>query len=95
MELLPEQFPHIAEQIFEQLDNKNLSKCREVNKSWKNFIDNKNYTWIRIVNIPTVLKKGNSYAHLAAKTGQIGVLKHIPSKGPYIYYVSRYFFSHY
>ena len=58
MEYLIERFPHIAEQIFEQLDNKNLSKCREVNKVWKNFIDERNYPWIRIVKIPTVLTKG-------------------------------------
>ena len=58
MEYLIERFPHIAEQIFEQLDNKSLSKCREVNKVWKNFIDERNYPWIRIVKIPTVLTKG-------------------------------------
>ena len=58
MEYLTERFPHIAEQIFEQLDNKSLTKCREVNKVWKNFIDERNYPWIRIVKIPTVLTKG-------------------------------------
>ena len=58
MEYLIERFPHIAEQIFEQLDNESLTKCREVNKVWKNFIDERNYSWIRIVKIPTVLTKG-------------------------------------
>lgn len=58
MEYLIEGFPHIAEQIFEQLDNKSLTKCREVNKVWKSFIDERNYSWIRIVKIPTVLTKG-------------------------------------
>jgi len=32
-------FPHIATQIFEQLDNKSLTNCREVSKSWQKFID--------------------------------------------------------
>ena len=58
MEYLIERFPHIAEQIFQQLDNKSLSICREVNKVWKNFIDERNYPWIRIVQIPTLLTRG-------------------------------------
>ena len=32
-------FPHIGIKIFEKLDDSNLAKCREVSKSWKNFID--------------------------------------------------------
>ena len=32
-------FPHIGIQFFEKLDDSNLAKCREVSKSWKNFID--------------------------------------------------------
>ena len=46
-------FPHLPEQIFQKLDNKNLFKCREVAKSWQNLIDGRNYPWLRIVNIPT------------------------------------------
>ena len=34
-------FPHIGIQFFEKLDDSNLAKCREVSKSWKNFIDSK------------------------------------------------------
>ena len=63
-------FPHIAEKIFEQLDNKSLANCREVTKSWQNFIDGINLIWIRIVNIPTILSDGDTYLHLAAQTGQ-------------------------
>ena len=36
-------FPHIAQQIFEQLDNKNLATCREVDKDWQYFIDNEKF----------------------------------------------------
>ena len=41
-------FPHLAESLYENLDNQNLSKCREVGQSWKSFIDNNDLLWIRI-----------------------------------------------
>ena len=68
-------FPHLPEQIFQKLDNENLFKCREVAKSWQNLIDGRNYPWFRIVNIPSILSKGNTYLHFAAKTGQIEAYK--------------------
>ena len=40
---------NIVEFIFEYLDNKSLTTCREVSNSWKNFIDKRNYPWTRIV----------------------------------------------
>ena len=42
-------FPHVGKKIFEDLDNKNLTNCREVCKSWQTFIDNENITWNRIL----------------------------------------------
>ena len=77
MEIFNSRFSHISENIFEQLDNKSLSNCREVTKSWKRFIDNKNYSWIQIVDIPTTLKNGNTYLHVAAKYGHTGMLDFI------------------
>ena len=84
-------FPHLFEQIFQKLDNENLFKCREVQRSWQNIIDGRNYPWLRIVNIPTKLngrincqldvvkifidEYANTYLHLAAKTGQIEAFK--------------------
>ena len=68
-------FPHLPEQIFQKLDNESLFKCREVTKSWQNMIDRRNYPWLRIVNIPTLLNRGNTYLHLAAKTGQTEAYK--------------------
>ena len=41
--------PHIGEQIFEELDNQSLTKCREVCRSWKKLIDHKNIPWNRIL----------------------------------------------
>ena len=40
-------FPHIGQGIFEQLDNKNLTKCRKISKPWSNFIDNQKFYWKR------------------------------------------------
>ena len=68
-------FPHLPEKIFQKLDNSSLFKCREVLKSWKTLIDGKNYPWLRVVNIPTILKKKDRYLHLAAETGQIEAFK--------------------
>ena len=31
-------FQHITEKIFKKLDNKSLTDCREVTKSWKKYI---------------------------------------------------------
>ena len=31
-------FPHIAEQTFILLEDQDIVKCREVSRSWKNFI---------------------------------------------------------
>jgi hypothetical protein len=49
MERVFEEFPLSAKQIFEDLDNKNLSKCRKVCKLWRDFIDNEKIMWNRIL----------------------------------------------
>ena len=63
-------FPHIAEQIFEKLDNKPLVDCRKVGRSWHKLIDDKNYPWLRIVNIPSIPQTSDTFLHVAARTGQ-------------------------
>ena len=83
-------FPNVAEQIFQQLDNKSLAKCREVERLWQNFIDERNYPWLRIVNIPTVLRYRDTYMHLAAQCGQTDMFEIIldkeENKNPKNYY---------
>ena len=32
-------FPHLGEAIVKQLSNKDISKLREVNQTWQNFVD--------------------------------------------------------
>ena len=73
-DLIP-RFSHLMEQILQKLDNEGLAKSREVARSWQNVIDMKNYLWLRIVKIPTLLNEGNTYLHLAAKHSQIDMLK--------------------
>ena len=68
-------FTHLAEQILQKLDNEGLAKSREVEKFWQNFVDERDYSWLRIVNIPTILANGNAYIHLAAEHGQIDVFE--------------------
>ena len=64
-------FPHLAEQIIQKLNDEGLAKSREVERVLHNFIDEKGYSWLRIINIPTTLVRGNTYYHLAAEHGQI------------------------
>ena len=68
-------FPHLPEQIFQKLDNESLFKSREIARSWDNMIGGRNHPWLRIVNIPSILQKKNTYLHLAAETGQFEALK--------------------
>ena len=68
-------FPHLPKQIFQKLDFESLFKCREVTKSWQDIIDERNYSWLRIVTIPRILHEGNTYLHLAATKGQIEAFK--------------------
>ena len=82
MEDFTERFPHIAEQVFGQLDDKSLSACREVSHYWKHFIDRKNlpWHWQRILQIENVFKYRNTYLHITARTGQSAIFEEIDSK---------------
>ena len=42
-------FPNLTEAIFDQIDDKNLKKCRTVSKSWCSIIDGHRNTWIRMI----------------------------------------------
>ena len=75
MDNLMLKFPHLPEQIFQKLNNESLFKSRKVARSWKYLINERNYLWIRKVNIPTILQRSNTYLHLAAQTGKIDAFK--------------------
>ena len=82
MEFLISTVPHLAEQIFEQLYNKSLTKCREAGKSWQKCIDFKNSSWTRIVKIPSKISNNlenhrAEYFELAAETVQSNIFEMI------------------
>ena len=49
MEVLSLRFPHLIENIFCELDNQNLVDFREVNRTFRSFIDDGRFRWIRII----------------------------------------------
>ena len=57
-----QKFPHLPEQIFQKLNNESLFKSREVARSWKYLINERNYPWICVVNIPSILQERNAIA---------------------------------
>ena len=77
MELFIQRTPHIAKHIFDQLDNKSLKNCQEVNKLWMKFISNKNMAWLRIIKFPEILKYRDTYLHIAAKYGQSTIFENV------------------
>ena len=42
-------FSHIADKIFDNLDNDSLVTCRLVNKTWFSFIEDSKLLWLRII----------------------------------------------
>ena len=49
MEEIFGRFPGLGKRILDQVDGKNLAKCRKVNAKWKNFIDQEKTIWIRMI----------------------------------------------
>ena len=42
-------FPGLGDRIFKNLDEKILAKCRKINYTWKNSIDNEKTIWIWMI----------------------------------------------
>ena len=49
MEEILSRYSHIAINIFDQLSDKDFKNCLKVSRSWKNFIENEKFSWIRII----------------------------------------------
>ena len=66
-------FPHLPEQIMQELDFKSLTNARLVAKSWKEFIDEREHRWYPFKNEIAELKKqcwgGKTPFHLACWNG--------------------------
>ena len=65
--------PHVTEQIFQILDKETLLKCRKVNRTWKNYLENPSFWfrklgWMKI-DIPNVAKSWKELAHEVKKHG--------------------------
>ena len=74
-------FCHITDQIFKQLDSKSLKNCKEVAKSWQEVINNKNLSWIQIINIPKIPQNGDTILHVCARTGQTEMFEKMLENG--------------
>ena len=42
-------FPHLSERIFDSVDNKSLSNCKGVSKSWYDYLDAQKFLETRII----------------------------------------------
>ena len=40
-------FPNLTEGIFGRLDDQSFASCREVSKTWRDFVDSQRIYWIR------------------------------------------------
>ena len=49
MECVISRFPYLAEQIFQKLNDQDLTKCLKLSRSWKKFIEHEKFYWIRII----------------------------------------------
>ena len=85
-------FPHIGEQTFKILSNKNLEKCKIVCRSWYHFIKNDKFCEQR-VHYENIQKKkgkfGKTQLHRKAKDGQLSecrlIIDHVENKNPVDY----------
>ena len=78
-------FHQIGKKIFEELDNQSLTKCQEVNETWRLFIEGKKTLPFRIIksltNIPDdYLKKKFGKADLASVTELVKNIQHAYSE---------------
>ena len=85
MEEILVRFHQIGKKIFEELDNQSLTKCREVNKSWRGFIDGEKTVPFRIIksltNVPdNYLKKNFGKVDLASVTELVKNIQHAYSE---------------
>ena len=59
MESIFSKIPDLGEKIFKELDNQSLVKCKEVQRSWYNFINEEKVIWFRI--IQNYIKNDNEF----------------------------------
>ena len=57
MEEIISRFSHIAVKIFEELDNHHFIQCKVISPSWKNFIEESKFSYIRLIAATTNCSK--------------------------------------
>ena len=75
-------FHQIGKKIFKELDNQSLAKCREVNESWRGFIDGEKTVPFRIIksltNVPDAyLDKKFGEVDLGSVTELVKDIRHV------------------
>ena len=48
METICKRFPHLAERIFDQVDDQSLDNCKEISREVLKYLENERFFWIRI-----------------------------------------------
>ena len=51
MEKLCKRFPHLAGQIFDQVNDESLNKCKEINRDVLEYLEKERFFWIRIIKV--------------------------------------------
>ena len=49
METICKRFPHLAQLIFDQLDDQSLNNCKEISEEILEYLENERFFWIRII----------------------------------------------
>ena len=89
MEELLLRFPHLGEEFFKILRNKDLIKCKMVSRSWYRFITRENFykQKVHYENLQKdVDRSGYTPLHHAAKDGKLqkckSIITHVGNKNP-------------
>ena len=85
-------FPHVGNRIFKKLSNKNLARCKKVEKTWETFIINDKFYKQKVYYEMKQKEKsenGMTPLHKAAKEGNFSEFKaiiyHVEDKNPQDY----------
>ena len=93
-------FPHIGEQVFEELGDQNLIQCLSVSRNWRNLLEDCKFLWIRMIlgisnpvnrvnyyKSKRILKKSNSQD---VKKMQIAALETITNGRSYLWLIQKF-----
>ena len=82
-------FPHVGQQIFKKLSNKNLAKSKKVAKTWENFITNEKFYKEKVYYETKQNEKdenGRTLLHKAVMDGNLTesklIIKNVEEKNP-------------